>query len=96
MLVRISVRSPQLTAPSYAAAMSVSSAQQALKSAVRAQESAHKRHSDAHKKQGALENEIGKLAERAAKASSESMAKNYLCQVEGTPFSLTSFTASIG
>lgn len=63
--------------------MSISSAQQALKGAVRAQESTRKRHGDAHKKQGTLENEIGKLNERVAKASSESMAKNYLRQVEG-------------
>jgi hypothetical protein len=62
--------------------MSVSSAQQALKSAVNGQESARKRHAAAQTKQGVLENEIGKLTERATKASSENMAKNYRGQAE--------------
>jgi CHAT domain-containing protein len=67
----------------YAVVMSVSSAQQALKSAIRAQESARSRHGDVVKKQGNLENDIAKLSERAAKASSPSLANNYLRQAEG-------------
>jgi hypothetical protein len=40
-----------------------------------------KRHADAVKKVSGLENEIGRLEARAAKASSESMQRNYLRQV---------------
>jgi hypothetical protein len=57
--------------------MSVSSAEQNLKQAGRNLEHAQKRHTDAASKQANLENEIGRINERAAKATSDGMRRSY-------------------